>query len=258
MPICEHKKFYFLHIHKAGGSLFCESAKRIMHVNEKDNCNIYFSTDKSIPGNQREYCCGKTKAEQQLYAINTPYDLIANEGYMNDVMDTECYEYVTILREPRQRAISHYLFARDLFFHEALGSFKYWVTHQPDNYYVRTICGETCRDIPRGQLTRYHVEYAKKRLEKFSTIIILDNLELSSRHSPIKMSSTRINGHKSNDKSMLMKQVHGREYDSLFMYDHEIYEYARYLNAKQNTKIDKDVYNMFECGNPCCGECSEY
>eukprot|EP01138_Halocafeteria_seosinensis_P014735 gb/GECG01015042.1/.p1 GENE.gb/GECG01015042.1/~~gb/GECG01015042.1/.p1 ORF type:complete len:401 (+),score=38.40 gb/GECG01015042.1/:1-1203(+) len=257
---CKRKIMYFLHVHKAGGTTLCKLASQNGLRTAKKNCNVFVSH--KVP------CCGKTIAEQRKFAATTEYDLVANEKYMPDELDYGCFQYVTVLRDPRDRYVSHYLFARDVFFGEKrMGKFADWVTHQPDNYLLRVICGESCKSIPRGQLNHTHLEFAKERLERFSAVLILENLDdglaIMQRRFGWKTGTAKpINRGKSPDKGELQQTARRKEFSDLVTWDMELYAYGRYLSERQvqeSSTRQQYVAKNAKCTSSCCSpKCSQF
>jgi len=100
---------FFLHFHKAGGTTICQLAKMAgIHANFKKNCNV-------LPD---QHCCGRTVEDQRsfVYEYSDKYDLVASERGLEDEVDFEYFNYVTILRHPFLRAQSHYNFVKDYYF----------------------------------------------------------------------------------------------------------------------------------------------
>ena len=142
---------------------------------------------------------------------NTPSS--ANEKFLPSELDFDNYDFVTILRDPWERYISHFVhdfrkqkrnmsklklkfdkmmvenstFSRKNFtewahsvkFFTKKNDFYPWVSGMRDNYFTRKICGRECMEIPRGKLDESHLEKAKSRLDKFSAVMILENLNES-------------------------------------------------------------------------------
>lgn len=54
-----------------------------------------------------------------------------------------------------------------------------WLEHYPDNHMVRTICGESTFQVPKGELTQAHLTCAMRRLDMFGLVLILERLEES-------------------------------------------------------------------------------
>ena len=148
-------------------------------------------------------------------------------------------------------------------------NFTDWVSAQRDNYFTRKICGPECMEIPRGKLDSSHLEKAKSRLDKFSAVMILENLNesleiLSAKFDwtiPEKYQKTKQvtkTGVNSADRSKL-PGIDIRKIRELVTFDDELYAYAVYLSRKQLEEIKiRGRYSKRyqDCENPCCGKCS--
>lgn len=260
----KQKVLYFLHVHKAGGSTLCKLAQlNKVNVNKLTNCNVFLSlADKK----RKNFCCGEDYKKQADFVLKTKYELVANEGYMFDTMNTEVFDYLTVLREPRTRLVSHYLFARDGFAPAGtMDNFTEWVLRQPDNYVTRVICGVKCENIPRGKLTATHLDYAKQRLNAFAYVLILENMEQSLKLLQVGRGWNQVvpqvsNSHKSADKSQIVQLSQQHSIDNLVTLDNEIYAYAKYLNSVAiETALHRQAYAALgkKCISPCCAkQCS--
>ena len=263
-----HKKkiLYFLHFHKAGGTSICWSAKSNGYkVNDGvggQNCNVFLPNKPNMP------CCGNTIQDQQNFAKSTKYTFIANERSMYSEMDTVYYDYLTILRDPWDRYSSHYKFARDNYFgEEVLGKFDVWAKNQPDNYMVRNLCGPKCISVSRGKLSKYHLEYAKSRLEKFKIILILENLDegmeilYNNFNWKRQEKSVHRQGYNNHKEIVATDEIKNRLRE-LVTFDLELYEYGKYLSRKLiEESYSRKKYSELEgeCDGPCCGDkCSEF
>jgi len=124
-------------------------------------------------------------------------------------------------------------------------------------------------EVPRGKLNSSHLEKAKSRLDKFSAVMILENLNqsldiLRSRfnweipteyQNKTKISKTGVN---SANKSRLQGVDVGKIRE-LVTFDDELYAYALYLNKKHIEEIEvrgKYASTNENCENACCGKCS--
>jgi hypothetical protein len=173
----DRRIFYFLHIHKAAGTSFCEAAqKNKMLVNKRKNCNVQLD----------QRCCGysDTLLAQQEFAKTTSYNFVANEQDMYTAMDTEHYRYILILRNSYSRYKSHYKHtikrpyglgprhSRKPFYND---TFVSWWKGQPDNWNVRKICGTACQHVPKYSLSYEHFLFTLSRLLLFDDIIFVEN-----------------------------------------------------------------------------------
>ena len=218
-------------------------------------------------------CCGDTIKEQSDYATSSKYTFVANEMFLPSELDYDNYDFVTVMRDPWERYISHfvhdfvkYTHKKNTFAH----NFTEWVSGQRDNYFTRKICGSECMEIPRGKLDESHLEKAKSRLDKFSAVMILENLNesleiLSSKFNwtiPAKYQKTKTvdNGTPVNHRNR--SEIPGIDIPKireLVTFDDELYSYAVYLSRKQleKSRIRASYTSRYrDCENPCCGRCS--
>lgn len=265
---------YFLHFHKAGGTSLCESASKSNYITNAGssgaNCNVFI---RNVP------CCGETISEQQNYAENPSnrYNFIANEKSMPKELDHEFYSYVVIFRNPWDRYASHYKFARDYYFSEKImGNFQTWVKAQPDNFMLRNLCGPECLNVPRGKLTfEKHFQLARNRLEEFSAVLLLENIDESmeilyekfhfkrqgqSLNNPL--GSLPIKQKYENHNEVVVTDEIKENLNEMVMFDMELYAYARYLNRRLLEGIKKrELYSAKSdiCVSECCSEtCSKF
>ena len=293
------KIIYFLHFHNSGGSSLCSLAnKNNLRTGPKSqNCNIWIGAKKpngvmkfsKYPGSPMDYgslgnnipCCGQNISQQQSLA-NTMLkniDFVANEYALPDSLDYQNYKYVTIMRNPVKRYLSH--FAHDgseeirrfikingVREEVEMKNFTKWLLGQKDNYMVRRLCGESCDVIKRGGLRREHLEKAKLRLDSFEAVLILENFEDSLRI--LKHNFGWNNNRNDNKKGVSKKNNYAAVEENkqswvdvmnmMVIFDLELYEYAKFLNFKQIHKVsdlEKQYANFGkDCQDVCCGECA--
>ena len=208
------KIIYFMHMHNSGGTTMCNIANKQKSLNpSKRNCNVFLK----LKFNDANFghaipCCGDTIAEQANYAKTSTHKFIANEMYLPNELDYSNYDYITVLRDPWQRYLSHFAhdfpkqeknfksltrynkksqdsihkifgdgdsLANDKFSVFLAKNYSQWVNSQRDNYYTRKLCGKNCMNVPRGKLNSTHLEKAKTRLNHFGAVLILENLSES-------------------------------------------------------------------------------
>lgn len=140
----------------------CNNAKlNKMTSNFFSNCNVQ----------PNQWCCGKsdTAKEQYMYAKKTTNTFVANERYMTSHFLHAQYTYVVILRDSMKRYASHYNHANPP------TSFSEWLEGQPDNWITRHLCGMTCKNITKFALKPNHLLLAKKHLDQFDHVLILNS-----------------------------------------------------------------------------------
>lgn len=221
------KVWYFQHIHKSAGTTICNIARDTMKArDEHKNCNVFVGDD--VP------CCGSTPEEMRKWALERPggYNFVANEQYMYDHMDTEAFAYVFNTRDPRARMVSDYLFVKrfkDV--GHTMDDFLFkWDRRRGDNYMVRCICGERCYNLPCGALTEEHLQYAMDRLERFTYVFTVEELEYTTRGTPFHAERHDLVGTGGDaEKAQLMAQLRDPRYDFMFHLDDILNAHARKL-----------------------------
>eukprot|EP00934_Nitzschia_sp_Nitz4_P008911 Nitzschia sp. Nitz4//scaffold70_size99833//13059//14102//NITZ4_004585-RA/size99833-processed-gene-0.3-mRNA-1//1//CDS//3329557105//8901//frame0 len=188
------KVLYFVHIHKSGGTFFCEYVFRNrVYAHRRRNCNVQGDG----------YCCGhQDSLEAQIQFANTTFwDLVATERDMYEHMALDYYTYIVSLRRSKDRYYSHWehlkrmgkqnegmgdsswLFANITVDQvpkktlPQLGNFSQWWAGQPDNWNTRILCGPKCRPQPKYQITRDQFEYTLHRLDQFSFVLFVEDMQ---------------------------------------------------------------------------------
>jgi hypothetical protein len=250
-------------------------------------------------------CCGgEDSIEAQVqFAKSTNYTFVAVEKEMYDAMTTDYYHYVVILRDSKSRYKSHWKhlvsnantystfeskkdmdMVHNLYMipmhgvRYSVGNMTKWCQNQPDNYNVRMICGSKCLEIPKYQITPDLFEYTLQRLEKFSHVMFLEDMERSfdifAKHmgwkTPVNASELHQNA-KVDNQAKLSRLPLEKAWDPFMsVLDDALYDHARrkYQELpKENVLVgpgaDHELVNDYfqhgherNCQNPCCGECS--
>ena len=95
------KIIVFHHHHKAGGTTLCTLARQNGHRTPPANCLVDNSLTKAA-------CCGKSIQDQINFAKSTRFTFVANELFLPSELEHSNYNYVTIVRNPWDRYVSHY------------------------------------------------------------------------------------------------------------------------------------------------------
>jgi hypothetical protein len=206
------KLMYFLHIHKSGGSTMCTWAKRNRHRVPPYNCAI----DTGKP------CCGgESKEAQREFAETSEYTFIENENFMFSDMNLDFYHYVTTLRNPFERYVSHYEHIYRI--KKNIDTFDNWMKGQPDNWITRHVCGTPCSQVAKYGLTLQHFMRAYTHLQNFSDILFLETWKDSS--SIFAKRHGWSNG----------QRIHSNKAPFLHAHDHRVY--------RNMTVLDDALYN---------------
>ncbi|CAB9512381.1 expressed unknown protein [Seminavis robusta] len=222
------KIIYYLHLSKTAGTSFMDAAKR---------------NGLSVPVRngltQRDWrCCGgkDTLEAQEAFFNTSKFDFVANENDMYDAMDTNHYDYVVTLRNSRARYLSMWAqWQRDpVMAYANPMNFTAWCRwFYEDNFMLRKICGSRCREKPKYSLTRDDFEYTLKRLQKFDSIMFMEDFAASyakfaKKHgwkSPI--NKIRISPPVKGRLATLVNQVDDSDWDyQESALDDAVYEYA--------------------------------
>eukprot|EP00975_Prorocentrum_lima_P010235 2179508-Prorocentrum_lima.AAC.1 len=76
-------------------------------------------------------CCGDTVAAQRSFAAKSSLTFVANEFDLAPEMDVDSFVYVTQLRPPLERYVSHFMHVSRAFSRSF--DFDDWLLRQPDN-----------------------------------------------------------------------------------------------------------------------------
>ena len=268
-PFKKRKITVFHHHHKSGGTMLCTLARKNKMITPSANCLVDNSLTKGA-------CCGKTISQQQKFARTTRYTFVANELYLPDVLDHTQFNYVTVLRNPWERYVSHYDFAVtrgcDVMHcgwknklpksKKSGGSFTQWLGCQMDNFYVRNICGEECLHVAKGKLEFKHLEIAMSKLREFDAVMILESLteSLKLMKELFNWKNTSTSKVNASNKKTAISSSDKQLFSYMTLYDDMLYSYAQFLNQVQLKGIGevKKSYEKLRCGDACCcGICSK-
>jgi len=236
----DRKIIYFVHASKSGGSSIYDAAIR---------------SGLSVPINngivqENWRCCGNedTVDAQVNFAKTSKFDLVACENEMYDAMDTDQYSYVVVLRDSRIRYRSlwrQWQMDPIMFFFQRKVSqhFITWLDWFPqDNWAVRQICGSKCMASPKFQLTVEDFEYTLRRLEKFDSILFLEDFtssydKFANKHQwgMKQLPSTRVRITKTTISEQELSYT-----DKMFALDDALYEYAKKLEKARSSNSSTD------------------
>lgn len=251
----DHKIIYYLHLSKCGGTSVMDAAH---------------ASGLSVPIRngltQRDWrCCGNDDSleAQADYAKISPFDLVANEGDMYDAMDTEHYDYVVTLRDSRARYKSMWeQWGRDPIMAMNPMDFEQFAAwFAEDNFIFRKICGTKCRGVPKYKIPQELFMYTLTRLEKFDSILFLEDFQESYAKFAAKHGWTSPEQKKrvwGNNKSASKEEEKGWDW-KMSALDDALYEYATRVDQglqpfkqfTQRTQENVDIYfqDIFFVGN---------
>lgn len=192
----------FLHLHKAGGTTICDLAKQngetLDEVQPHENCAIkgdgnWLDKNGIYAGYSRS--CAARAEEARTHSF------MAIERWMDAEMCDDLAQYAVVLRDPIDRLISNTLFEQKVM-HWATDTASILEMIAPnasvhlsgdradhpsemisqgtaayDNFLVRTLAGPEAFALPAGQLTRAHLDEAKRRLARFDVVMVLERLD---------------------------------------------------------------------------------
>lgn len=137
-------------------------------------------------------------AQRALNITHKELDFIASEGPMPDTLALELpVAWITMLRDPLDRTLSSYRwweFLAQRFkdkpkvrtalcgAYEAPpvgATLQEWLRVYPDNWMVRTLCGRSVLMDSTVTITEEHLKAAKARLNQFSIVMVLEEMENS-------------------------------------------------------------------------------
>ena len=197
------QKWYFLHFHKAAGTSLCGVIRNspaslvVSHTQHTHNCNSLpkvtridhiKKTEVIVSNNtvsKKTDMCPLLLQEYENKHIN----IVGRETWFDsDAYDNVCpnINYITIIREPISRIISHLQFEsqyaskilkwlkkgkeHDYFYRQ---SSKHVGTFVIDNFYIRMLLYDELFFAPLYSITEEHYHRAKKILKQFKLVIPL-------------------------------------------------------------------------------------
>lgn len=232
----------FLHIPKAAGTTLQE-----IIVRHYAGGKVYRFT-----GNQQQWqsFCESPLEERAQYDLLTGHVHFGLHEFLPDPAT-----YITMLRDPIDRVVSHYHFVManpDHYLHSVLAGGRYTlhdyavtrVSHELDNDQVRWLCARDHFDVPVGEVSREMVEEAKWNLANaFGVIGLVERFGDSLRclrsafgweevHPPERRNANR---HRPTLDRVAPDTIAAiREINR---YDCELYDYARVLFEEQVVRL---------------------
>lgn len=255
----DRTKLYFYHVHKGGGTFMLHNAAAQGLV------TIQWTVSKN------------RRLERVYHSAVLPrhtrhVDFVSNEHFLVDSerMPWDAYRgFVTTIRDPVCRAWSHFRHVSDIY-HYGYGedAFIDWVTRRPDNYYTRRFCGYPCEEVPRGKLTRRHLNAALDNLYRFDVVVDMEGyyheglLVMAALYewdaSKLLTSAERATYPKRSRSELSQRAVDAVL--SMATLDMEFYWHAKLIaHSLVNEYRARRVANTSQrCTNACCGACSKW
>lgn len=244
----------FLHIPKAAG----QTLYRILERNYPGKQNWLFDPGKAEEGLEELECMEyDQRLELRVCRGHFPFGL-------HQVVNGPC-TYVTILRHPVDRMISHYHYVKEYgpghYLHQAitengwsLGEYvSSGVSPELDNGQVRLLT-DTEQSVPIGKVTREHFEAAKRNLQRwFSVVGTVDRFDefllmLQKRFALPLIDYERVNVTKHRPA---MASIPEGDRQSILLWNHwdmKLYEYAGQLMERQmkiyGPTLEEDVAEL--------------
>lgn len=265
----ESRIIYFQHIHKSGGSTMCRiAAANKMKTPHQENCNV--SSD--------QRCCGETIEALQEFAETTPYNFVANEGDMYEVMDPTRFRYVLLLRDSQARYLSHFRHVFRAHDGSLRINFSQWWHKQPDNFTFRKICGTRCQNVPKFHITQELFDYTLEKMGQFEDFLFLEDFSSSLSKFSRKVGWTKHPKLVANKDDLSSDDTISTWYypsletddwdENMSALDDALYAYARQkyegvekptLSEVERQGVVRYMEQTSDCSNECCAAvCSVY
>jgi len=202
------------HLHKAGGTMVCELAKRNGEKLPPNNSNCNMVPDDNWEGGVAAdpsawpptTSVGCAQRQQLVHDHSLTW--MSQERWV-DLEHCDDFYHAITLRDPLDRIVSNFMHTRfrakmhpdqigaqtsrhnsmnvsadDVMACVFPGANCYhrrfyieWSTGAYDNFFVRTLAGPRAFFLPAGALTRKHLEVARAALQRFDVIMMLDGLD---------------------------------------------------------------------------------
>lgn len=244
------KVIIFLHFHKSGGTfinkLFINYNKYIKNRNGNpwtpDNTKIikFWNYNRT----QFDNFINKCKYENvEFLSLEWNFFKFYNDLNYNNI------QLITCIREPYQRFKSNMNYDSCFNYKDYINKTILWsrknvkqnfnVNYNKYNYYVKMLNG--FGDLPDIKITNTHLEIAKRNLEKFTTIIILEDInsfQLLTRYKINPDNQEKKNAHKYSRNINILSID---EFKKENFFDYQLYEYAKKLSNHQLKQLKDNV-----------------
>ncbi|KAK3274115.1 hypothetical protein CYMTET_17690 [Cymbomonas tetramitiformis] len=153
----------------AGDAICALAISNNLTVNRRNKC---------FPQPRDQALLSGSRAQQIEFLKSTTYDFVRHgEVLSSDALRNTHVKYMTLLRNPYMQTMAHFRETKgDIHHADSFHHFRQWLQATPDNMQVRHICGTSCMNVPRGQLTRNHLKLAMRRLDKFTVLGIVERM----------------------------------------------------------------------------------
>ena len=236
---------FYLHFHKCGGttinSLFKKYNKHKPNTNGNTWCKSNNKIIKFWNYKKNEFNAFKKKLNSQnikFVAFEWNYF-----KYYNSI-DLKNIELVVCIREPYKRYISNMKMdnsynmtsynKQNLIWRRNRTNQRFNVNYNKYNYYVKMLNG--FGDQPDIEINRTHLEIAKKNLEKFSTILILENKNTFKLLEKYNIYNITHNNQGSQSNKKIVSNF--EKFKKNNKYDYELYDYAIELSRKKLDRLN--------------------
>ena len=231
----------FMHFHKSGGTsiynMFKTSGYNFHHHNHNGNP---WDKNKQII---KYWNYDNIKLNLFLdHLNNNNINFIGLEWnffkYYNEI-DYNRFILITCIRDPYHRYKSNMNFYNNK---DTILDYYHWhnlecridnctVNYNKHNYYVRMLNG--LGDNPNYNINETHLNIAKKNLEKFSIILILENRKSFDLLKKLNVYPDIMHNNKSVYKKKIINFPEIEEFKILNKFDYELYEFAKHLSKQQ-------------------------
>ena len=185
MVCAEAKIWYYMHIHKSGGTYMCHLAKQIYGrygINGGDNCNVPKSLWYTPTNQDYQFSAYFGRGEKEFLDIHQQilkkgWKFVANEGSLEDVMRPDLYNYAIVMRDPISMIGSFYKMELWYSRKRTWNTFREYMEKGwwgKDNYITRRLCGVSC--VREEKMNSTHYTMALRNLKKFHVVITMEEL----------------------------------------------------------------------------------
>ncbi len=245
MPQQNKSIIFYLHLHKCGGTTINTLFKNYNKHKPNTNGNPWCKSNKKIIKfwnyNKNEFNAFKKRLNSQninFVAFEWNFFKHYNSIDLNNI------ELVVCIREPYKRYISNMKMdnchnmtsynKKNVIWRRDRSVQTFNVNYNKYNYYVKMLNG--FGDKPNIEINRKHLEIAKKNLEKFSTILILENKDTFKLLEKYDIYNIAHNNQGSQSNKKIVSNF--EKFKKYNTYDYELYNYAIELSRKKLEQLN--------------------